>query len=117
MSAGPLSRASVARRLLLVFVICWLAMAAWGLGALVRGELRAAEWFRLMLSIPAAPLLAAVQAKSSYGIEAFLWGFGLLPWLLAALAIWRHDEPRWRRLCYAAFVLWWLGLALMGGTA
>ena len=92
-------------------------MALYGLGSLVHGDVAAGPWFRMLLGIPVSPLGAAATSKASWGIAAFFWCFGLAPWLLAALAIWRHDVRRWRWLCYAFIPLWWLGLALMGGTA
>jgi len=116
MTEPELSRWAVARRLLLAFVICWLAMAIYGLGVLLSSAIPAGEWVRLMASMPVIALQAAMSSPASWGAEIFLWCFGLLPWLLAAVAIWRNGAPRWRRICYVVFVLWWLGLVLMGGT-
>ncbi len=92
--------------------MCWLLCAALYLIPVINGAITFDGWLNGMLLAPIVPILAMLYGEQGFG-PYLLPLLAVVPPVLAALAIWRHGDPRWRRLACIGFALWWMLLSIV----
>jgi hypothetical protein len=110
--ATAADRLRTARRLLVVFVACWAAVALLYLIPVANGAITLAGWAHGMALAPIGPLAAVLIGDTAFP-ALFMLPFALAPLVLAAVATWRADDGRWFRDTGWVLVAWWLVLAVL----